>query len=712
MKSKASKYLFYVKRFIKSDGKKETIAALSKEIKKKGVIRGTQSFLHKKAYGDFFNLDLKAGLSIKDYDKNLKISLPNHPAPEVSIIIPSYNQVDYTFNCICSIYYNNSFTDYEIIIADDKSSESTELLSECFENIVIIRNETNLGFLKNCNNAATKARGKYLVFLNNDTQVQKNWLEELLVVFRNFKDVGLVGSKLLYPDGRLQEAGGIIWQDGSGWNYGNIDNPRKPEYNYLKEADYISGASIMISAELWKATGGFDERYAPAYFEDSDMCFQVRDKGYKVMYQPFSVVVHFEGVTHGTDVRTGVKQYQVINHQKFIDKWHAELMQKSKNGKNVFTERDRSRKKKHVLVIDHYLPQIDKDAGSRTIGNFIDSMLALGYSVKFLGENQLISKGYDKLFQEKGVEVLYGDEYNFYEQGWRVYLKTNKDNFDAILLSRSSVCMPVMAYLDEIQYKGNTIYYGHDLGYLRLEKEGLEKKDDTLLKQAKKIKAAEDYMYSHATNSLAISMEEIACLRKYITTPVHYVPPYFFDVLRDITPFEHREGILFVGGFNHPPNKDAMVWFLEEIYDLLYKQNIRLTIVGSKMPQFIYKYKERYNDLNILSDISVDELSNLYSKIKIAVVPLRYGAGVKGKVIEAMANGVPVVGTDVAFEGMPKEDGFMYKGVNTAAEMAAKTLEVYNDKKMWESLSEFGKQYVADNFNKENMKRVFKELIG
>ena len=167
-----------------------------------------------------------------------------------------------------------------------------------------------------------------------------------------------------------------------------------------------------------------------------------------------------------------------------------------------------------------------------------------------------------------------------------------------------------------------------------------------------------------------------------------------------------------MGGFNHPPNKEAVLWFLDEIYDALDKQNIPLTIVGSKMPQFIYKYKERFKNLNILSDISVDELSALYSKVKIAIVPLRYGAGVKGKVIEAMANGVPVVGTDVAFEGIPKGDGFMYKGVNKAGEMAAKALEVYNNKEEWEGLSKFGKRYVADNFNKEGMKKVFKELIG
>ena len=716
MKSKASRYFFYILRFAKSKNKKKVINEIINEIKKRGVIRGIQNLLHRKAYGDISDFDLefepKTGLSIKNYDKTKEIRLPDSPNPEVSIIIPMYNQVDYTCNCIYAINECTELIDYEVIVADDNSPENTDILKRNFENLIIIRNEVNLGFLKNCNHAATKARGKYLVFLNNDTQVQKGWLEELLFVFRHHKNVGLVGSKLIYPDGKLQEAGGIIWQDGSGWNYGNMNNRMRPEYNYVKETDYISGASIMIFNELWGSIGGFDEMYSPAYCEDSDLCFEVRKRGYKVMYQPFSVVVHFEGITHGTDVNAGVKKYQVINQGKFIDKWHAELSRKSKNGEHVFWERDRTGGKKHVLVIDHYLPQIDKDAGSRTLSNFIDSMLELDYSVKFLGENQNYSKAYNKSFQEKGVEVLYGSEFNFDIQNWKKYLKVNLDNFDAILLSRSSVCKPILSYLIHNHYKGNIIYYGHDLGYRRLESEGIEKGDKSLIRLAGRIKADEDFMYEHANNSLVISMEEKNFLEKYIAKPLHYIPPYFFNATSANGNYEERNGILFVGGFNHPPNVDAIKWFLKEVYEALDKQGISLTIVGSNMPPFLFKYKDKFASLRILPNVSVTELEELYAKTRIAVVPLLSGAGVKGKVVEAMAKGVPVVGTDFAFEGMPKENDFIYKGVNSKSDMVSEIVAVYTNKQYWEKLSRFGTSYISGHFNKENMKKVFKDLIG
>ncbi len=714
MRKKAGKYINYIVKFAQSPNKKDIVKELSAEIKNKGFLHGIQSLLHRKVHGKgtYNQANEIIPFPILKFDKRSKIVLPGTITPKVSIIIPMYHEVDFTLNCVWSIYINNIFTNYEIIIANDDPDDDTPLLKECFENIRIIKNKVNLGFLKNCNNAAKSAKGEYLVFLNNDTQVQKNWLSELLYVFENFSKAGLVGSKLVYPDGRLQEAGGIVWQDGSAWNYGNRDNPSKPEYNYVKEADYISGAAIMITRELWDEIGGFDENFVPAYYEDTDLCFEVRKKGREVIFQPFSVVVHFEGISHGTNLDSGIKSYQEVNKNKFLAKWHDELRKKSRNGEHVFSERDRTRGHKHVLVVDHYLPRIDKDAGSRCISNFIDSMLELGYNVKFLGENQVISNQYEKSFREKGVEVLKGSEFNFFDQSWKHYLKANLDNIEVVLLSRASVCAPIIAFLKSNNYKGNIIYFGHDLGYLRLEKEAASKNDAGLLNQAKRIKAAEDFMYQNADNSLVLSHDEIEYLRKYITKPIHYIPAYFFDVTREVAPYDKREGLLFVGGFNHPPNKDAMAWFLDEIYEPLHKQNISLTIVGSLMPKSITAYKHKFKLLNILSDISVDELNELYKKTRIAIVPLRYGAGVKGKVIEAMSKGVPVVGTDIAFEGMPKDDKFVCHGANTMEQMLSEIADVYYDEAKWKCLSEFGLKYVCDNFNEAKMKDVFKEIIG
>ena len=264
--------------------------------------------------------------------------------------------------------------------------------------------EKNLRFLLNCNNAAKYARGEYVLFLNNDTQVMENWLAPLVSLMESGERVGLVGSKLIYPDGRLQEAGGILWKDGSAWNFGHGQNPELPEFNYVKPVDYISGASIMLPRALWEEIGGFDESFAPAYCEDSDLAFTVQKMGYQVLYQPQSVVVHFEGVSNGTDTSTGLKHYQVVNQQKFREKWKDELDKHPENGQDLFYARDRSYGKKTVLVIDHYVPTFDQDAGSRTVFQYLKLFVSKGYNVKFIGDNFYRSEPYTSVLQQMGIE--------------------------------------------------------------------------------------------------------------------------------------------------------------------------------------------------------------------------------------------------------------------------------------------------------------------
>jgi GT2 family glycosyltransferase len=223
------------------------------------------------------------------------------------------------------VLLNTGGVPYNIIVADDKSDDETRNILAHVSGIRVVRNEKNLGFLRTCNRVSKHAAGKYLLFLNNDTNVQKGWLNSLFETMEYDERIGIVGAKLLFPDGRLQEAGGIVWSDGACWMYGRGDDPDRPEYNTLRETDYISGACLMIRKELWKKINGFDEQYAPAYYEDTDLAFAVRGLGYKVVYQPRSIVVHFEGASSGTDERSGIKHYQRINREKFFRKWERIL---------------------------------------------------------------------------------------------------------------------------------------------------------------------------------------------------------------------------------------------------------------------------------------------------------------------------------------------------------------------------------------------------
>ena len=534
------------------------------------------------------------GRNLRDGDFNIgeiyrehgRLKFEQVENPTVSIIIPVYNQIHYTYACLLSILEHTKDVSYEVIIADDVSTDATEHLSEYAEGLVICRNSTNQGFLRNCNNAARHARGKYVMFLNNDTQVTENWLSSLVQLIESDPSIGMVGSKLVYPDGRLQEAGGIIWSDGSGWNYGRLDNPDKPEYNYVKDVDYISGAAILLSNELWNQIGGFDTRFAPAYCEDSDLAFEVRKAGYRVVYQPKSKVIHFEGISNGTDVQgTGLKRYQVANSRKLKEKWADEFAKQCENDGNPdpFRARERSMGKPIILVVDHYVPTYDKDAGSKTTYQYLKMFLKKGYVVKFLGDNFMNEEPYTSELEQMGIEVLYGPEYQVKIWDW---LRDHGDDIAVAYLNRPHIASKYIDYiLDNTDIK--VIYYGHDLHWLRESREYQITKDPKIREDAEYWKSIEFTLMSKAAVSYYPSYIERDAIHEIDPTiNVKDITAYVFDEFKsDIQEdFAKRNGLLFVGGFAHPPNADAVLWFATDIYPRIRQ---KMEAAGQVPPEFI-----------------------------------------------------------------------------------------------------------------------------
>jgi len=267
---------------------------------------------------------------VRGMEVEWKLEVASAVLQETSIIIPVYNNVQYTEQCLRELQRTlpRNFRG-EIIVVDDASTDDTPAVltrwAERDRRIKVVRNSQNSGFVRTCNRGAEVASGEILVFLNNDTLPLPGWLPPLLRLLRDKPDAGAVGGKLVYPDGRLQEAGGVIFSDGSGLNFGKNEDADDPVYNFVREVDYCSGALLATRRSLFLELGGFDLRYEPAYYEDTDYCFSLRRHGYRVYYQPESAIVHFEGATSGTDLQAGVKRYQTVNQAKFIEKWRPAL---------------------------------------------------------------------------------------------------------------------------------------------------------------------------------------------------------------------------------------------------------------------------------------------------------------------------------------------------------------------------------------------------
>lgn len=255
------------------------------------------------------------------------LSFKAEAEPLVSILVPVYNNIQLTLECLTSIARNTGEVSYEVIIADDASRDETASLIARVANVRHVRQAENLNFLRNCNTAATSARGRYLLILNNDAQVRPGWLSALVTVFEEEGAVGAVGPKFVYPNGRLQEAGAYINTDGTTTMVGLFDDPDLPRFNFRHEVDYCSGACLLVETRRFLDMGGFADELAPAYCEDSDLCLRLREQGLKIFYEPRSVVVHHLSKTTAAVDDSFKMRAVAVNQNKLVARWQETFAQ-------------------------------------------------------------------------------------------------------------------------------------------------------------------------------------------------------------------------------------------------------------------------------------------------------------------------------------------------------------------------------------------------
>jgi len=625
--------------------------------------------------------------------------------PYVSIVIPVYGQLAYTLNAIDSLQRHRSRYSFEVIIVDDRSPDESPRFLPRAAGIIYHAQPVNGGFIKSCNTGAELARGQYMVMLNNDTRVVDGWLDALIGSFARWPNAGLVGSKMHYPDGSLQEAGGIIWRDGTAWNYGRGDDPNRPQYAYARQVDYISGCSIAVPADLWRDLGGFDSHFHPAYCEDADLALRVRAAGREAWYQPQSRIVHYEGKTSGTDTGGGTKAYQIVNTKKLYLRWHERLARHRPNAQAPYFERERD-VHRHILVVDVSAPTPDQDAGSVQTFMVLQTCLALGYKTHFVPQdNWLFQPKYTTALQEMGVDCAYAP----YEVGFEAYMRRYGWLFDAVLAFRPGVLEKCLEPIRQFAPRAAVLFHVADLHYLRMERDAALRADAAMLEDAAAMKARELALIAAADCTITHSSIEQEILAEAAPGRPVSLWPLMAQHYGTKIPFGPRKDICFLGGYRHPPNIDAVLYFAAEIMPLLRaaEPGLRFIIAGSNLPAEIAALAAP----DVIIAGQVEDLRDLFDTVRVFVCPLRVGAGVKGKVASAMAYGLPVVSTPIGVEGTALRHGHDVLVAEAPTEFAAETLAAYRDEALWNRLSENGQAMVRGELSLDMGKRVLARTL-
>ena len=642
------------------------------------------------------------------------VMLRTSTSPLLSVIVPVHGKWPYTRACLASIEAHRPAVPFEVLVVDDASPDDTAELVTASLGVRLARSERNVGFVGACNLGASQARGSYFLFLNNDTEVAPGALDALVGAADSDDKIGLVGAMLVYPDGKLQESGGIIWADGSGWNYGRDQDASSAIFHVRRDVDYCSGAAILVRREVFERVGGFDQRYAPAYYEDTDLAFAIRATGYRTIVEPRAVVMHHEGVSHGTDFTAGVKRYQEVNRAQFVDKWASTLADHlpAASELNVWLARQRGpagHRGGVVLVADHQVPTPDRDSGSLRMHRLLLMLVELGQRVVFFPGNGALLQPYSEDLQRHGITVIPD------AAGQDTFLREVGAALRLAVLSRPQVAWK---FLEELRMHAPhclICYDTVDLHFLRLQRQAelaASTGDGTAGALTGKAAASRELELGLARAvdlTMVVSEHEERLLRSLVPEADVRLLSNVHQVASVVAGPQGRAGLLFVGSFDHLPNRDAAQWMAHEVLPLVHcrRPGTVLHVVGSNPSPDVRELASETVEVHGW----VADLGPLHQRCRMSVAPLRFGAGVKGKVGESMAAGLPTVCTPMAVEGMELVHGQHVLVAGDATGFAEQVLALLDDDALWCALSEAGAGAITDRFGPDVARTALQDVL-
>jgi GT2 family glycosyltransferase len=636
------------------------------------------------------------------------IGFPVPDQPDVSVILVMFNQVDLTLNTLDSLRRCHPGP-IELILVDSGSSDESRHIERYVTGAKIVRFSHNAGYIESCNAALAHVTAPVTVFMNNDILLERGAVTAAIARLNAVPANGAVGGKIIRTNGKLQEAGCIIWRDGSTTGYLRDADPNLPEANFVREVDFCSGVFLAVRSDLVKQVGGFDPQYKPAYFEETDLCIRLYEAGYKVIYDPSIMITHQEYSSGDSAIATVM---MTRNHPVFRKKNLEFLRTKYPRNPDLVVQARSPRTTGYkILFIEDRIPLRHLGSGFTRSNDIILTMAALGHHVTVFPIYQPVENVL-QIYREfpDTVEIIHDREM----KDLAAFIEERSGYFDILWISRTHNAERLMNILMDmsLHLPINRIVLDTEavVAARNLARDAAEgRQAESALDAAVQKELASAYF---CQKIVAVNEADAVLIRDSGLTDVS-VLGHVRDVVPTARPFIERRGLLFVGAIHDQdsPNLDGLEWFVAHVLPLLDAQlpeDVLFTIAG---------YVNRRIDLSPLARVrrvdlrgAADDLAPLYDSHRLFVAPTRFAGGIPFKLHEAASFGLPIVASELLCGQVGWHDGqeLLSGDVKNPEQFAAQILRLYEDEPLWHSLRDNALARLAA----ENSPAFFREALS
>jgi len=608
----------------------------------------------------------------------------------------------------------NTEAPYELVLVDNASPEDVlGKLGDLAENATVMRNDLNRGFGSASNQGAEAARGDLLCFLNSDAIVEPGWLEPLGEALRE-PGVGAVVPMLLNEDGTVQEAASVVDSVGLAHAVGAGLSQEAFEVRFRREVDFGSAACMLVRRDLFLEVGGFDEAFAPAYFEDTDLCFRLHELGLKTIYEPRSRVVH---VRHGSGTSKDARELMLRHRDLFVERWgdrltrRPRLVEVAQKPHQMVAARD-AEALDRFLVIDDRVPYTDRGSGDPRMFALLAELAALWPSARitFLAADGRNAEHYAEPLLRRGIEVVAPPV------DWDRWFEERRFHYGVVLVSRHQNRERFGQYLEKAQPQALTIYDTEAFTYQRVDRlvELLEPGKERTEFRVHALKAREAEIRAAQESDLVfcVSDEEARLIAELAPATACFVLTSVVDPMPDPPGYAERSDLVFFGGFlagTASPNFDALVFLVNKVLPLFWEEHpdVGLTVIGADAGDEVRALEAPR--VRIVG--YVEDPAGWLSRVRVHVNPMRFGAGVKLKFLDSMAAGLPFVTTSVGAEGIPLGDLRGSLVADDPAQLARLLGRLYTDRAEWERAQEHLLELAAARFDRASFQRTLIEAL-